>query len=77
VSSLSKAFLDHPRSVGEGYWAHQRMAFGFAGALFVAGLACVVHALVPTLFERAASRAVTRLHDRMVVNRRRGRSSFG
>lgn len=67
----TRAFLDHPRSVGEDYWTHQRMAFGFAGALMAAGLICLIHGVVPGLFETAASRAVARLHDRMDARRRR------
>ena len=66
----SKAFLDHPHSVGEGYWAHQRVAFGFAGKLLAAGVICLVHGLVPCLFETTGSREVTRLHERMVTHRR-------
>jgi len=47
------------------------MAFGFAGALMAAGLICLIHGVVPGLFETAASRAVARLHDRMDARRRR------
>jgi hypothetical protein len=39
--------------------------------MVVAGIACIVHALVPALFETTGSRAVTRLYNRMVVNRKR------
>ncbi len=66
---FNRLFLDHPRSVGESYLEHQRHAFGFGVSLLAAGLACLVHALVPGLFVRTGSQAITRLHDRMVVNR--------
>ena len=62
-------FLDHPSSVGEGYFEHQRMAFSFSNALFMAAIACFIHGLVPGLFKRTASGMVARLHDRMVVHR--------
>jgi hypothetical protein len=39
--------------------------------MMVASLACLVHALLPFLFERTGSRAITQLHDRMVTNRQR------
>ena len=39
--------------------------------LLWAGLACLVHALVPFAFERTGSECIERLHDRMVVNRHR------
>ncbi len=67
----SRTFLDHPHSIGEGYWAHQRVAFSFAFSLMAAGVICLIHGLVPCLFESTASRAVTRLHGSMVTHRRR------
>ena len=66
---FNRLVLDHPRSVGESYLEHQRHAFGFGMSLLGAGLACLVHAVVPALFVRTGSEAITRLHDRMVVNR--------
>ena len=68
---LSRAFLDHPRAVGESYGEHFTVAAGFAGELMLAGLACAVHAVAPCLFQRTGSAAIARLHERMVVNRRR------
>jgi hypothetical protein len=64
-------FTRHPRSVGETYTQHFGVAMSFGGKLLLAGLACVVHALLPALFERTASRCIGELHDRMVVNRSR------
>jgi hypothetical protein len=72
---LDRWFLEHPRSVGETYFEHMRAAFSFSAALFVAALACAVHALAPALHTRTGSRAVTRLHDRMVSARRRAPSA--
>lgn len=66
---FTRLFLEHPRSVGESYLEHQRRALGFGVSLFLAALACFVHALVPGFFVRTASEAVTRLHDRMVTHR--------
>jgi len=66
---LNDLFLSHPRSIGESYFEHQRTAFGFALALWAAGLACMIHALVPCLFQTRASRAVAQLHQRMVLHR--------
>jgi hypothetical protein len=64
-------FLEHPRAVGETYFQHQRRAFGFAGQLINAGLACALHGVAPRLFARAASATVDRLHNEMS---RRGRA---
>ena len=62
-------FLEHPRSVGESYFEHQNMAFGFSFALFAAAFACLIHGLVPCLFKRTASTKVAHLYDRMFVHR--------
>ena len=66
---LKALFLTHPDSVGETYLEHQGVALSFAGELLAAGLACVVHAVIPGLFTRTASQAVERLHDRLVLSR--------
>ncbi len=68
---LESWFLAHPRKLGESYFAHQRAALMFSLHLFAAALACLVHALVPALFETTASRAIASLHARMVANRRK------
>jgi len=62
-------FLSHPESVGETYLEHQGVALSFAAELVAAGFACAVHAVVPGLFTRTASRAIERLHTRLVANR--------
>jgi hypothetical protein len=66
---FERLFLDHPHSVGESYFEHLGVASSFAIELFVAALACAVHALVPGLCVRTGSQAITRLHGRMVTNR--------
>ena len=68
---LERWFLSHPRSVNESYLEHQACAMRFSVSLMGAGLACFVHALVPALFERTASRAIERLHGEMVTHRKR------
>ena len=62
-------FTEHPRSVGETYLEHMGVAASFGGRLLVAGFACLVHAVLPFLFTKTGSRAITELHDRMVANR--------
>lgn len=70
---LDRFFLEHPRSLGENYWQHQQRALCFGSAMIAAGIACVIHALVPALFERTASTTVVRLHERMKATHRLGR----
>jgi len=64
-------FLRHPRSIGESYFEHLAAALGFGGQLLAASIACFIHAIVPALFQRTASRIVAALNARMVANRRR------
>ena len=64
---LSDWFESHPRSVGETYFEHQRVAVGFSGALLKAALACFIHGLCPALFQTTASRAVTELHAKITA----------
>ena len=69
--SVHNPFTDHPATVGETYWQHLASAWGFSWRMMLASLACLVHALLPFLFEKTGSRAIIQLHDRMVVNRHR------
>jgi hypothetical protein len=64
-------FIDHPASVGETYGEHLRAASGFGFSMILGGLACLVHGLLPFCFLRTGSSTIARLHDRMVINRRR------
>ena len=68
---LNRWFLAHPRSVDESYLEHQAHALRFSGSLFLAAGACFIHALVPGLFQRTGSRTIERLHDEVVVHRKR------
>jgi hypothetical protein len=72
---LRAMFVDHPESVGESYGEHFRVALGFGATMVGAGLACIVHAVLPGLFVKTGSAAITDLHDRMVRHRRRVRDS--
>ncbi len=64
-------FTDHPATVGETYPEHMGMAFSFGLRMIGAGVACLLHGMVPALFTKTGSNAIDALHDRMVVNRRR------
>ncbi|VVE42743.1 capsule biosynthesis protein [Pandoraea cepalis] len=66
-----KIFTQHPASVGENYLQHMGSALSFALPLLGACLACLVHALLPFLFEKTGSRIIVRLHERMVTHRDR------
>ena len=69
---IERVFLEHPRSVDEGYFEHMGMAFSFGGRMIACGVACLVHGFVPALFKQTASTGVTELYDCMCVDRDRG-----
>ncbi|MCO4840257.1 DUF6356 family protein [Ascidiaceihabitans sp.] len=62
---FGRLFLDHPRSVDESYFEHLLFAGGFALRLLGAGLAALVHAMIPCLFEKTASQMITQMHDKI------------
>lgn len=62
---IVKLFTDHPQSIGETYGQHARTAWSFGWWMVVGGLACMVHALVPGLFVKTASRTVVQLDAEM------------
>ena len=61
---ITRMFFDHPASVDESYGEHARFAFGFSLKLFAAAGAALVHAVIPCLFEKTASRMVADLYER-------------
>ena len=63
-------FTKHPHQVGETYAEHMAAAAGFGWTLFVAGIACMIHAVLPFLFEKTASRCVAQLHGYMSLRGR-------
>ena len=69
--NLIRAFSEHPASVGESYIQHLGQAACFGTRMVAAGIACLVHGLLPFLFVSTGSVAIRELNDRMAVNRRR------
>jgi hypothetical protein len=65
MDTLMHAFTRHPRSVGESYFEHMRMALSFAGVLALATLACLAHAFLPFVCEKTGSRLVRELNARL------------
>ncbi|MBF9029655.1 hypothetical protein HKCCE3408_04530 [Rhodobacterales bacterium HKCCE3408] len=61
---LTRVFLDHPRTVDESYLEHAVFAGRFSARLFVAAFAAAIHAVIPCLFEKTASRITAELYHR-------------
>ena len=58
----------HLAQVGETYWEHRAFALAVGSMLVAAGLACMLHALIPAVCRDTASRTIGCLH-RVVEDR--------
>jgi len=63
---IGRLFQDHPKSLGMSWASHGAGAVAIGARMVGAGLACIVHAVVPALFTETAGRTVVDLHDHMV-----------
>ncbi|MXQ06532.1 hypothetical protein GQ651_01595 [Alphaproteobacteria bacterium GH1-50] len=68
ITTLSRAFTQHPASVDETYFEHLLFASRFAARLFAAGGAALIHAILPFMFEKTASNLIRAMHND-IVNR--------
>ena len=66
---LARLFVEHPRSVGEGYFEHMRASLSVGIKLATAAGACVIHAVVPGLYKTTASTAILELHSHVAPRR--------
>lgn len=65
---LTKSFTAHPASVDESYLQHAGFALRFSSRLLLAGLAALVHALLPFCFEKTAGNMIRKLYGE-IANR--------
>ncbi|WP_299030328.1 DUF6356 family protein [uncultured Sulfitobacter sp.] len=61
---INRIFLDHPAKVDETFFQHMAFASKFAGKLFLAAGAALVHAIIPCLFEKTASTIIADLYHK-------------
>ena len=66
---MHRLFTEHPASVGETYGEHLVHASYFGGRMVLAGLACMLHALLPFLCVRTGSQAIEELNAKMLARR--------
>ena len=69
-----RLFLEHPRSLGMSWAGHGVGAVAIGFRLVGAGLACLIHAIIPGVFTQTAGKTVTHMHDHM-TRRRAGASN--
>lgn len=63
---LGRLFQDHPKALGMSWAEHGAGAVVIGARMVGAGLACIVHAVVPGIFTETAGRTVMSLHDHMI-----------
>jgi cephalosporin hydroxylase len=71
MSLFRSLFTEHPASVDETYLEHFGSAIYFGTKMIIAGVACVVHGVIPAVFMTRGSDTVRALHERMVLKRRK------
>ena len=62
ITAMKSLFVTHPQSVDESYVEHMAFAGRFSGKLFLAAGAALVHAVLPFLFEKTASRMIAGMY---------------
>ena len=73
---FDRLLLAHPRTVGESYAEHAGIAGRFGATMVVGGLKCLVHAVLPAVFERSASDCVARLNAELTRRRAASADSY-
>ena len=58
-------FQEHPASCNESYIQHLINAALFGAKLVIAGIGCIVHAILPFLFVDTASNQVKKLNEEL------------
>jgi len=71
MSVFRSLFTEHPASVDETYSEHFGSALSFGTKMILAGVACVVHGVLPAVFVTRGSDTIRALHERMVTKRRK------
>ncbi len=59
-----RIFTEHPESIGETYFQHLKHALCFGLKMAIGGIACMIHAIFPFLFQKTGSRALEELHSK-------------
>ena len=57
-------FIRHPHSMGETYFQHLKFAMAFGMYMIIGGVACIIHAIFPFLFQKTGSNYLLKMvHD--------------
>ena len=66
---FDRLLLAHPRTVGETYVEHAGIAGRFGATMVAGGVKCLIHAILPSVFERSASDCVAKLNGELTRRR--------
>ena len=58
--------MEHLKDVGMTYFQHMRHAIYISILLFAAAACCLIHSVVPFVFEKTASTIITHLSDNVI-----------
>jgi len=64
---MKKIFTDHPHSVGETYLQHLYFASLFGFKMVAGGMACLIHAVFPFVFEKTGSNYLLKMTEKYVL----------
>lgn len=64
MTKVINLFTAHPASVDESFGEHFLFAMKFAGLLFAAAGAALIHAILPFMFEKTASKIIAKLYHK-------------
>lgn len=73
---IDRLLLAHPRTVGETYPEHAGIAGRFGATMVFGGLKCLIHAVLPAVFERSASDCVAKLNGELIRRRAASADAF-
>lgn len=76
-ANFIQSFSAHPKSVGETYGQHLMFATGLGSQLIFAGLAAIVHGLVPGWFQTTASDKIRTLSTHTGARREMAHGGHG
>jgi hypothetical protein len=63
---MKNPFTNHPNSIGETYFQHLFHALKFGFKMIAAGIACIIHAVFPFLFEKTGSNSLLKMTHRFI-----------
>ncbi|SRR5258708_18126436 len=60
---VDRVFFEHPRTLGMTWAGHGIGALAIGVRLIGAGIACLIHAVVPVFFTQTAGKMITQMYD--------------